>query len=64
MPTYQVIVSNIGTVYSGSDGKQADSIWGRYRAASQNGHLRVSGESVTLMLNGEPVNEYIGALHE
>jgi len=55
---YQVIVGNVGTVYSGSSRRVA---WKEFQAArvAATGPGRDSGEPVTLTCNGEPVAESV-----
>jgi RNA-splicing ligase RtcB len=50
---YEVIVGNIGTVYSGNDGDEAQRIHDVYVEQSQGGYGRASGETVTIMRNGD-----------
>lgn len=50
---YQVIVGNIGTVYSGNTEQTACDIFDEYVKMSQAPYGRASGESVTLMMDGE-----------
>jgi hypothetical protein len=52
MPKYQVIVSNIGNVYDGSDFKVATDTYREYLAQSKDGYGRASGESVVLLEDG------------
>jgi hypothetical protein len=56
--TYEVIVGNIGTVYSGTSEDAALSDFYIYRHKSKQDVGRASGEDVTLMRNGEPWKEY------
>jgi hypothetical protein len=56
--TYQVIVGNIGTVYSGNDVVQAQRDYDDYVSQSQTGYGRAAGESVTLMIDDKPTREY------
>jgi hypothetical protein len=58
--TYEVIVGNIGTVYSGSNHLEATRTWASYVKDSKSGGGRADGESVTLMKNGEIEREHIG----
>ena len=58
MSTYEVIVGNIGTTYSGPSAMVADAEFKYYKAASINGEGRASGESVVMMKNGEIVLEH------
>lgn len=61
---YQVIVGNIGTVYSGGDEHAAQMHYSEYVNQSAGNYGRASGEPVTLMENGEPVHEYCGDVRE
>ena len=56
----QVIVGNIGTVYDGPYGVDADRAFHEYREQSRSGYGRAGGESVTLMCNGEILREHYG----
>ena len=60
--TWEVIVGNIGTVYSGPSGAIARQKYGDYQAMSEDSYGRASGESVMLMCNGEPVEEHAGTV--
>ena len=59
--TYQVIVGNIGTVFSGNDVVQANRDFDEYVSQSQTGRGRAAGEPVTFMVDGEPTREYTPA---
>ena len=59
-PKYEVIVGNIGTVYSGSSNLEASKVYASYVKDSKAGYGRAGGESVTLMHNGEPEREHLG----
>ncbi len=59
---YQVIVGNVGTVLDTHDGVEACEAYDRYVDLSKEGHGRVDGESVTLMQDDEPIQEYEGTL--
>lgn len=56
----QVIVGNIGTVYDGPYGVDADLAFSHYCEQSRSGYGRAGGESVTLMCNGEILREHYG----
>jgi len=60
--TYDVIVGNIGTVYSGHAKQTALRHYRCYVKLSIDNDGRVAGENVTLMRNDEPWMEYIGTL--
>lgn len=61
---YEVIVSNIGTVYSGSNGLQAFRTYVEYEKLSGLNTGRASGESVCMMRDGEVLYEYCGSLYQ
>ncbi len=50
---WEVIVGNIGTVYSGDDELEARCEWETYVAVSKRGHGRGGNETVMLMCDGE-----------
>jgi hypothetical protein len=56
-PEYQVIVGNVGTVYSGTDRAEADRDYSIYAEMSDAGQGRAGDEPVTLTEDGEPVRE-------
>ena len=58
---YELIVGNIGTVYSGSSKKEALKHYSIYVKQSKTGRGRAGGEDVTLMQNGEPIKEFFGS---
>lgn len=58
--TAEVIVSNIGAVYSGPILAKAQAYFSDYKEQSIAGHGRAAGESVTLLINGEIQEEYRG----
>ncbi len=60
MPTYDVIVGNIGTVYSGTNHRDARLHARTYIDQSKSERGRAGGESVTIFKNGEITEEYIG----
>ena len=57
---WAVIVGNIGNVYSGPDEKMARATYKEYVDQSHRQYGRAAGEDVTLMQDGEPVQEYQG----
>jgi hypothetical protein len=57
MKSYQVIVGNIGTVYSGAQRPEAYRQFRRYQETSGD-YGRALGETVTMMVDGEIVKEY------
>lgn len=60
--TYDVVVGNVGTVYSGPDSREAVRTYLAYVIESRGPHGRAVGEAVTLLRNGEPIREYAGTL--
>lgn len=62
MARYQLIVGNIGTVLDTDNGFTANAEFMRCRRESLAGIGRVSGESVTLMLDCEPAREHVGTI--
>ena len=62
-PQYEVFVGNIGSVYSGANKRDARFHARTYVDQSKTGYGRASGESVTIMQDGEIIDEYIGS-HE
>jgi hypothetical protein len=55
---WELIVGNLGTVYSGTDGFHAIVDFNEYVKMSKDGYGRVAGEPVTLFKNGEVHKEY------
>ena len=53
MSKYQVIVGNVGIVYDGDDGAEAQENYNEYAKQSQEGYGRASNEQVTLFVDGE-----------
>jgi hypothetical protein len=60
MAQYQVIVENIGTVWTGKSGFHANREFCQWRRQSLNEPGRAHGEPVTLTRDGEPVREHGG----
>lgn len=60
MARYQVIVGNVGLVYSGDDPVDAKDAYNEYKEMSVSGYGRAAYEDVTLMRNGEPELEHVG----
>jgi len=50
---HEIIVGNIGTVYSGSDAAEAEAKFDAYMVLSQQGYGRAGNEPVTWMRDGE-----------
>jgi hypothetical protein len=61
---YEVIVGNIGSVYSGGFYDSSLDAFTIYKNKSINGVGRASGESVTIMRDGDIHREYIGTRAE
>lgn len=61
---YQVIVSNVGTVYEGYSSTEAQAAYAEYKAASIDAIGRAAGEDVTLFVKGDPAQEFTGALSD
>lgn len=64
MSTYEVIVGNVGVIYSGDKKHEADHHYNDAVHRSWNHVGRMSGEPVTLMTNGHPTDEYLGDVSE
>lgn len=62
MGSYEVIVGNIGTVYSGNSKTEAERHYREYVSQSKTGRGRAGGESVALMCEGEILKEHLGNL--
>jgi hypothetical protein len=59
---WEVIVGNVGTVYSGSDESAARAKFASYVEISNGGAGRAGGESVTLMKDGDISEEHAGTV--
>ena len=59
---FEVVVGNIGTVYSGNNYMTACCKFQAYVGRSKSEGLRASGESVAILQGGEIRKEYIGTL--
>lgn len=59
-PRYEVIVGNIGTVYSGDDPSCAVRTYREYVSLSANGEGRAGYEDVTLFIKGEVEKHHSG----
>lgn len=57
---YEVVVGNIGNVYSGHNLRDARFHARTYVDQSKSGHGRAAGESVTLFCDGEILDEFVG----
>lgn len=58
MANYQVIVSNVGTVHNGASFKQARKEYCSWVISAKQNFGRASGESVTLIKDGETIREH------
>ena len=59
---YEVVVGNIGTVYSGANRNAARKVYAIYIQESRGKYGRASGEPVTLIQDGEIIAEYAGTV--
>lgn len=59
---YEVLVGNIGCVYSEESRGLALRVYRDYVDISKAGAGRAAGENVTLMINGEPEVDYVGTV--
>lgn len=58
---YEVIVGNVGIVYAGDDRRIARNTYAEYVELSVGDYLtRADGEDVTLMHDGEIIDEFTG----
>ncbi len=57
---YEVVVGNIGSVYSGNDLEEATKHYAEYVGQSRLGYGRAANEGVTLLANGEIKREHYG----
>lgn len=60
MAYWEVIVGNIGKVFEGSNGFEAQKTYSQYVGMSKSGYGRASGESVALWRDNEPIKEFTG----
>jgi hypothetical protein len=58
MAMFEVIVGNIGMVYSGSDMELSNRMFEDYAIMSKLGSGRVAGENVALLQDGECIRSY------
>jgi hypothetical protein len=63
-PMYQVLVGNIGTVYTGKDRSEADRLFAVYVEQSQSLRGRAGGEPVTLFEDNEIIREHEGEVRD
>lgn len=54
---FELIVGNVGTVYTGADEVEAQRLFNHYAALASDGRGRCAYEDVYLMQDGEPVAE-------
>jgi hypothetical protein len=59
MTDYEVIVGNVGSVYSGPDRDEAERRYEENVERSQSGLGFAGGETVVLMVDGEPEKEHV-----
>ncbi len=63
MPTYEVIVGNVGSVYHGKSRVKALSTYESYvEISKEHDGARCYGEDVTLLVDGEIQQEHMGHL--
>lgn len=60
--TFEVIVGNIGMVYSGPDKPIAQETYNKYVSLSQNNEGRGGMENVTIFQDGDPILEFVPEL--
>ena len=58
-PHYEVIVGNVGSVYSGKDKAEAERVYAEYVEQSNSLLGRAGGEEVTMMVDGELEKEHV-----
>ncbi len=59
-PFYEVVVGNVGVVYSGDDERAAEREFRIYKMVSMSGAGRAAGEPVTMLKMGQIAKEYHG----
>lgn len=57
---YELVVGNVGSVYHGTQYSRAYSLYIEYATMSKNLIGRAGGETVTLLEDGEVIQEYLG----
>jgi hypothetical protein len=62
--THEVVVGNVGTVYSGTSSKEARLKYVEYVAQSKTGRGRAGCEPVTWLWRGDIYREHEGNLHD
>lgn len=60
MSKYQIIVGNIGTVYSGENEKESLKIFREYVSQSLHGFAYAGNEDVVILCDGEILKEFYG----
>lgn len=58
---FEVVIGNIGTVYSGTDRGEAEETFRSYVKDSKAGYGRAAGEDVTLLDGDEIIDEHFGS---
>lgn len=58
--TYEVYAGGVGIVYEGTSLAKAKAVYAEHVADSKAGRGAVAGESVALMLDGDPIKDYQG----
>lgn len=61
---YEVVVGNIGVVYCGHSKKAATANFQEYKTQSENNYGRAAGEPVTLLQDGDIIEEWFGSLSD
>ena len=61
---FEVIVGNIGNVYTGSFRGDAYNRFNTYVEQSKTNYGRAAGESVAILRNGEVIKEFIGTIEQ
>lgn len=64
MTQYEVIVSNVGTVYDGNNSEHASKTYHDYIDMSKEKYGRCSNEEVTLFMDGDIIEEYVPEIPE
>lgn len=61
---FEVVVGNLGVVYTGNSGFDAKTKYNTYVGQSRRNEGRAAGESVYLMKNGSPIQEHQGPVDD
>ena len=65
MPTYEVVVGNVGSVFHGKSRADAQKTYQSYvNSSKQQAGARCFGEDVTLLVDGEIKHEHTGHLRQ